>query len=48
MFVLGLLEGVPAAEIAALLGVPLNTIYSRMFALRKELDARLAEREVET
>jgi RNA polymerase sigma-70 factor (ECF subfamily) len=47
VFVLGLLEGVPAGEIAALLGVPLNTVYSRMHALRQELKARLEQREVE-
>ncbi len=47
VFVLGLLEGVPAGEIAALLGVPSGTIYSRMFTLRRALEQRLAEREVE-
>jgi RNA polymerase sigma-70 factor (ECF subfamily) len=47
VFVLGLLEGVPAAEIAALLGVRINTVYSRMHALRKELEARLKQRELE-
>jgi len=47
VFVLGLLEGVPATEIATLLGVPVNTVYSRLHALRHELKARIAEREVE-
>src|SRR4051812_31392594 len=47
VFVLGLLEGVPAPEIAALLDLPLNTVYSRMHALRHTLRRRLEEREVE-
>jgi len=47
VFVLGLLEGVPAAEIAALLELPLNTVYTRMHALRHALKRRLDEREVE-
>jgi RNA polymerase sigma-70 factor, ECF subfamily len=47
VFVLGLLEGVPALEIAALLELPLNTVYTRMHALRQALKRRLEEREVE-
>ena len=47
VFVLGLLEGVPAAEIAGALGVPVNTVYSRIHSLRRELKARLEQREVE-
>jgi len=47
VFVLGLLEGVPAAEIAASLGLPVNTVYTRMHALRQALKQRLEEREVE-
>lgn len=47
VFVLGLLEGVPATEIASLLGVPVNTVYSRMHTLRRELKSRMARREVE-
>jgi DNA-directed RNA polymerase specialized sigma24 family protein len=42
-----LLEGVPAPEIAALLELPLNTVYSRLHSLRQALRRRLAEREVE-
>jgi RNA polymerase sigma-70 factor, ECF subfamily len=47
VFVLGLLEGVPAPEIAALLGIPLNTVYSRMRTLREGLERHLSKREVE-
>jgi RNA polymerase sigma-70 factor (ECF subfamily) len=47
VFVLGLLEGVPAPEIAALLGIPVNTVYSRVRALRDGLEQHLARREVE-
>lgn len=47
VFVLGLLEGVPAQDIAALLGLPLNTVYTRMHTLRKALQRRLEERERE-
>lgn len=44
VFVLGLLEGVPAPEIAQLVGIPLNTVYSRVRKLREGLQAWL-ERE---
>jgi RNA polymerase sigma-70 factor, ECF subfamily len=47
VFVLGLLEGVPAPEIAALLGISVNTVYSRIRTLRDALERRLAEREGE-
>ena len=47
VFVLGLLEGMPAPEIAALLGIPVNTVYSRVHALRGELERHLARRELE-
>lgn len=47
VFVLGLLEGVPAPEIAALLGIPLNTVYSRVRTLRDGLERHLSKREVE-
>ncbi|HTV20081.1 MAG TPA: RNA polymerase sigma factor [Polyangiaceae bacterium] len=47
VFVLGLLEGVPAPEIAALLGLPLNTVYSRVRLLREGLERHLSKREVE-
>jgi RNA polymerase sigma-70 factor, ECF subfamily len=46
VFVLGLLEGVPAPEIAQLVGIPLNTVYSRVRRLREALQAWL-EREGE-
>ncbi len=48
VFVLGLLEDVPAAEIAGLLGIPVNTVYSRVRALRQALRLRLEQREAET
>jgi RNA polymerase sigma-70 factor, ECF subfamily len=47
IFVLALLEGVPATEIASSLGLPVNTIYSRIHALRQALRQRLEAREVE-
>jgi RNA polymerase sigma-70 factor (ECF subfamily) len=47
VFVLGLLEGVPAPEIAALLGIPVNTVYSRVRTLRDALERHLSKREVE-
>jgi RNA polymerase sigma-70 factor (ECF subfamily) len=47
VFMLGLLEGVPAGEIAGLLGIPTNTVYTRVHALRKDLEAWLARHEVE-
>jgi RNA polymerase sigma-70 factor (ECF subfamily) len=46
VFVLGLLEGVPAPEIAQVVGIPLNTVYSRVRKLREALQAWL-EREGE-
>jgi len=45
VFVLGLLEEVPPAEIAALLEISVNTVYSRLRALRQTLRERLAQRE---
>jgi RNA polymerase sigma-70 factor (ECF subfamily) len=48
VFVLGVLEGVPAAEIASLLGIALNTVYTRIHSLRHALKARIERREVET
>jgi RNA polymerase sigma-70 factor (ECF subfamily) len=48
VFVLGVLEGVPAAEIASLLGIALNTVYTRIHSLRHALRARIDGREVET
>ena len=47
VFVLGLLEGVPAPEIAVLLGIPINTVYSRVRTLRDGLERHLSKREVE-
>lgn len=41
VFVLGLLEEVPAAEIAELLAIPVNTVYSRKRALERALRERL-------
>jgi RNA polymerase sigma-70 factor (ECF subfamily) len=45
VFVLGLLEDVPPAEIAELLEIPVNTVYSRLRALRQALKRHLEERE---
>jgi RNA polymerase sigma-70 factor (ECF subfamily) len=47
VFVLGVLEGVPAPEIAELLGLALNTVYTRIHAMRQALRERLRAREVE-
>jgi RNA polymerase sigma-70 factor (ECF subfamily) len=47
LFVLGLLEGTPAAEIAAALEIPINTVYSRVHALRDGLRRALAHEEKE-
>jgi len=44
VFVLGLLEEVPAAEIAELLEIPVNTVNSRARALKQALRARLEQR----
>jgi len=45
VFVLGLLEDVPAAEIAELLEIPVNTVYSRLRTLRQALRLRLEPEE---
>jgi len=45
VFVLGLLEEVPAAEIAELLAIPVNTVYSRKRALERALRDRLERHE---
>lgn len=47
LFVLGVLENVPAAEIAALLGIPINTVYTRTRALRLALREQIERGEVE-
>jgi RNA polymerase sigma-70 factor (ECF subfamily) len=46
IFVLALLEGVPAPELAPALGLPLNTVYSRIRALRQALERFLLTSEV--
>lgn len=45
VFVLGLLEEVPAAEIAELLAIPVNTVYSRKRSLERALRDRLEQHE---
>lgn len=45
VFVLSLLEETPAQEVALALGIPLNTVYSRVHALRDGLRRALARRE---
>ncbi|MEY4545738.1 MAG: hypothetical protein RL685_1933 [Pseudomonadota bacterium] len=47
VFVLALVEDVPAREIALALGVPLFTVYSRIRSLREQLQMFLESREVE-
>jgi RNA polymerase sigma-70 factor (ECF subfamily) len=48
LLVLGLLERVPARELAASLGIPLFTVYSRVRSVREALEAYLREHEVGT
>jgi RNA polymerase sigma-70 factor, ECF subfamily len=43
VFVLALLEALPAPEVAAALDLPLNTVYSRVRALRQSFRAMLAQ-----
>lgn len=47
VFVLALVEDVPAREVALALEVPLFTVYSRIRALREQLQEFLESREVE-
>ncbi|HTV18432.1 MAG TPA: sigma-70 family RNA polymerase sigma factor [Polyangiaceae bacterium] len=47
LFVLALLEEVPAVEIARALDVPTNTIYSRVRLLRAALERALGQNEAE-
>lgn len=47
LFVLALLEELPAAEVAATLGVPINTVYSRMRLLREEFRQALVRHYAE-
>jgi len=43
VFVLALLEGLPAVEVAAALGVPVNTVYSRVRLLRQSFRTLLTQ-----
>jgi RNA polymerase sigma-70 factor (ECF subfamily) len=43
VFILHELEGVPPAEIAAIVGAPVLTVRTRLFYARRELEALLAE-----
>jgi len=45
VFVLALLEELPATEVAQALGIPVNTVYSRVRSLREGLSRALAEHE---
>jgi len=46
VFVLALLEELPAPEVAQALGIPVNTVYSRVRSLREGLSRALEEHEV--
>jgi RNA polymerase sigma-70 factor (ECF subfamily) len=47
LLVLGLIEGVPMRELASSLGIPLQTAYSRIRALRRSLELHLLQHEVD-
>jgi RNA polymerase sigma-70 factor (ECF subfamily) len=47
LFVLAVLEDLPAVEVSAALGLPITKVYSRVHALREGLKRALAAREVE-
>jgi RNA polymerase sigma-70 factor, ECF subfamily len=47
LLVLGLIEGVPMRELASTLGIPLQTAYSRIRALRRSLELHLLKHEVD-
>jgi RNA polymerase sigma-70 factor (ECF subfamily) len=47
VFVLALLEELPAPEVSQALGIPVNTVYSRVRQLREGLRRMLAEEEEE-
>jgi RNA polymerase sigma-70 factor (ECF subfamily) len=47
VFVLSILESIPAQEVSQALGIPFNTVYSRMRSLREGLRRALAAREGE-
>lgn len=44
VFILFELEGIPGQEVAAMVGCPLDTMWTRLFHARREFRARLAER----
>jgi RNA polymerase sigma-70 factor, ECF subfamily len=44
VFVLALVEGLSIPEVAEILGVPLNTAYTRLRSVRAELRAALERR----
>jgi RNA polymerase sigma-70 factor (ECF subfamily) len=46
LFVLALIEELPAAEVSQALGIPVNTVYSRVRSLREGLRRAIEEREV--
>jgi RNA polymerase sigma-70 factor (ECF subfamily) len=46
VFVLALLEELPAPEVAQALGIPVNTVYSRVRSLREGLSRALGQHEV--
>jgi RNA polymerase sigma-70 factor (ECF subfamily) len=48
VFVLALLEGLPAGEVAVALGVPTNTVYSRIRLIRQKFRELLAHHYQET
>jgi RNA polymerase sigma-70 factor (ECF subfamily) len=48
LFVLAVLEELPAAEVAESLSLPVHIVYSRVFTLRKGLEKALRAREVES
>jgi len=45
VFVMSVIEEMPAEEIAALLGTPVGTVYSRLHAARREFDETLRRLE---
>jgi RNA polymerase sigma-70 factor (ECF subfamily) len=47
LFVLAVLEELPAAEVAACLSLPVPLVYSRVFTLRKGLERALLARDVD-
>jgi RNA polymerase sigma-70 factor, ECF subfamily len=47
LFVLALMEDVPAPEVSRVLGIPINTVYSRVRALRAGIERALGRGEEE-